>query len=83
MTVSRTRLVATLSVPPTASTSIALIGTSETSAPSRSSRPRISDPATAMPRLHQVSGTRAEMPTATRTPTRTLTTRRIPVRTVS
>jgi hypothetical protein len=83
MTVSTTRPVATLSAPPTASTSIALIGTSDTSAPSRSSRPRMRDPATAMPRLHQVSGTSVEMPTATRTPTRTLTTRRRPVRNVS
>ena len=72
-----------MSAPPTASTSIALIGTSLTSSPSRSSRPSTSEPPTAMARLHQVSPTQDERTTATRTPTSTLTTRRIPRRSVS
>ncbi len=83
ITVSATRPSAAVPDPPTARTSIALIGTSAISSPSRSSRPITSETAMTIPRLHQVSGTTVDRTAATRTPSTTLTTRSIPRRTVS
>ena len=68
MTVSTIRPSTAMSEPPTARISIALIGTSAMSSPSRNSRPMTSDTATASPRLHQVSGTTVDRAAANRTP---------------
>ncbi len=57
ITVSAIRPSTAVSAPPTARMSIALIGTSTMSSPSRNSRPTTSETAIASPRLHQVSGT--------------------------
>jgi hypothetical protein len=51
---SNTRAPASCPPPPTSSTSIALIGTSNRCGPSRSSRPTTRDAATTAPRLHHV-----------------------------
>ena len=77
------RSVAAASAPPTASTSIALIGTSIRCGPSRSSWPTRIETATRTPRLHQVRPTRLENPTASSTPAVTLATRCTPLVTMS
>jgi len=83
ISVSYTRPSATFSLPPTASTIIALIGTSSRFAPRRSILPTTSEPATTSPRLHQVKPTTSAIPTATNTPASTLSTRPKPEATVS
>ena len=83
MSVSMIRSLATVSSPPTARTSIALIGTSTRWGPSLSSWPTRMDTATRMPRLHQLIPTSEENPTASRTPETTLTTRCTPLVTMS
>src|SRR3954453_10351006 len=81
--VSTTRPSAALSAPPTARTSIPLIGTSSRCGPSRSSRPATSETATTSPRLHQVSPVTPANSTASSTPATTLTMRSRPCASVS
>ena len=81
--VSLIRSVAAASAPPTASTSMALIGTSSMCGPSRSSWPTRMEIAISAPRLHQVSPTIAEKPTASSTPAVTLAIRCTPLVTMS
>ena len=83
ISVSLIRSVAAASAPPTASTSIALIGTSSMCGPSRSSCPSRIDTAISAPRLHQDSPTMLEKPTASSTPAVTLATRCTPLVTMS
>ena len=66
----------------TAKISIALIGTSRVSAPSRSTRPSASVPAMSRPSTHQLNGTYAETATAASTPAVTPTTRWMALRMV-
>ena len=70
-----TRLLAAVLLPAAGRMSMALIGTSRMSSPSRRMSPAASATAIRMPRLHQVKPTMTERPTATRTPATTLSTR--------
>jgi hypothetical protein len=80
--VSVIRPVATVSWPAEAKISIALIGTSSRSSPSRSKAPMTSVAAISSPSSHQLKPTNAETATAARTPAVTLTTLRIALRMV-
>ena len=81
--VSSTRPRAYRWAPPTASTSMAVMGTSSSCGPKRSSRPATRLAATTRPRLHQVSPTKLAKTAATSTPATTLTTRSRPEASVS
>jgi hypothetical protein len=82
--VSATRSMATVPAwPATASTSMALIGTSRVWSPRRSSRPMTSAARMVTPRLHQVRPTTLEISAATSTPATTLPTRSTLLLTVS
>lgn len=77
--VSSTRSQAVEATCETPSTSIALIATSGTNSPTRTSRPMISEAKIVSPRLHQLRPTSAVNALAMSTPTTTEFTRRIPV----
>ena len=75
MSVSTTRSLAAVLLPTADRISMALIGTSRMSSPSRRMSPTASATAIRMPRLHQVKPTMTDRPTASRTPASTLSTR--------
>ena len=81
--VSITRPVAAACIPTDEKISIALIGTSSRSSPSRSIRPMSSAPAMSSASSHQEKPMNSETPTATKTPTVTLSTFFTPLRMVS
>jgi hypothetical protein len=82
MSVSTTRPAAAVCVPTDEKISIALIGTSRTSSPSRSTRPMMRAPAMTRASCHQEKPMNSATPTATSTPTVTLSTLRIALRMV-
>lgn len=77
--VSRTRSQAVSATWVTPRTSMALMATSGTNSPARTSRPTTSEARMIRPRLHQVRPTRALNPIAISTPATTEFTRRTPV----
>ena len=80
--VSTTRPVAAAWCPAEAKISIALIGTSSRSSPSRSARPMSSAAAISIISCHQEKPMNSARPTAMRTPTVTLSTFLSPLRSV-
>ncbi len=79
ISVSYTRSHAVVATRVTPSTSIALIATSASNSPTRTTRPTSSAVMMTRPRLHQLRPTSALKPIAMSTPTTTAFTRRMPV----
>ena len=79
ISVSHTRSHAVFATRVTPSTSIALIATSASNSPTRTTRPISSEVRMIRPRLHQLRPTSALKPIAISTPATTAFTRRIPV----